>query len=127
MARPPGEPFHPPGHPLAPQPGSPDHARTACHDQPVHRSRTAGRDGLRSVIFQLWHWHEDGERYDLELFHLTPDATGHWQTDIRRSTYWALTQSQLTALASEAGFTTSHWQLPARMGFFQPLLIARAP
>ncbi|MEV7928640.1 MULTISPECIES: class I SAM-dependent methyltransferase [unclassified Kitasatospora] len=89
--------------------------------------QTSERDGLRSVIFQLWHWHEDGERYDLELFRLTPDATGHWQTDIRRSTYWALTQSQLTTLASEAGFTASRWQPPARTGFFQPVLIARAP
>lgn len=89
--------------------------------------QTAERDGHRSVIFQLWHWHEDGERYDLELFRMAPDATGEWRTDVHRSTYWALTQAQLTAFATEVGFTDPTWAPPEETGFFQPVLIARVP
>ncbi|MER7755389.1 class I SAM-dependent methyltransferase [Kitasatospora sp. NPDC097643] len=92
--------------------------------------QTAEHDSRRSVIFQLWQWHEDGERYDLELFQLSaPDDTGptdQWQVDVHRSTYWALTQAQLTAFATEAGFTSVSWEPPARTGFFQPVMIARA-
>ncbi|MQS17817.1 class I SAM-dependent methyltransferase [Streptomyces kaniharaensis] len=89
--------------------------------------QTTEPDGQRSVIFQLWHWHEDGERYDLELFQLRPDADGEWRTEVHRSTYWALTRAQLTTLATEAGFTDVTWELPEHTGFFQPVLIARTP
>lgn len=34
-----------------------------------------GSDG-RSITFQLWHWHDDGERYDQEYFQLVPDGEG---------------------------------------------------
>ncbi|MFE6051289.1 class I SAM-dependent methyltransferase [Kitasatospora sp. NPDC056446] len=89
--------------------------------------QTSEPAGQRSVAFQLWHWHEDGERYDLELFQLRPDDAGQWRVDVRRSTYWALTQGQLTAFAEEAGFTGTGWEPPADTGFFQPVLIARSP
>ncbi|MEE1788300.1 class I SAM-dependent methyltransferase [Streptomyces sp. SP17BM10] len=89
--------------------------------------QTTGRDGHRSVVFQLWHWHEDGERYDLELFRMAPDATGEWRTVVHRSTYWALTQARLSAFATEAGFTDPAWTGPDETGFFQPMLIARVP
>ncbi|GHF92015.1 SAM-dependent methyltransferase [Kitasatospora xanthocidica] len=89
--------------------------------------QTTERDGRRSVVFQLWQWHEDGERYDLELFQMRPDDAGQWQVDVHRSTYWAITQAQLTAFAVEAGFSGTEWKLPADTGFFQPVLIARVP
>lgn len=78
------------------------------------------------MIFQLWHWHEDGERYDLELFRLAPDESDAWQVAVGRSTYWALTSEQLTGFAEDCGFTRIAWEQPERTGFFQPLLIARA-
>ncbi|MER7708453.1 methyltransferase domain-containing protein [Kitasatospora sp. NPDC097605] len=86
--------------------------------------------GRRTVTFQLWHWHDDGERYDLELFRLAhrEDGSGEdWgAVSVHRSSYWALTQDQLTGFAAEAGFTAVEWQPPAATGFFQPLLLARA-
>jgi SAM-dependent methyltransferase len=82
-------------------------------------------DGDRTVTFQLWHWHEDGEHYDLEHFQLLP-AGGEWRVRVRRATYWALGQDRLTALAAEAGFVAPRWQIPRETGFFQPLLVARA-
>ncbi|WP_335934854.1 class I SAM-dependent methyltransferase [Streptomyces sp. PTD5-9] len=110
----------------------------------------------RTVTFQLWNWHDDGERYDLEHFQLLPigggsggepasglgdknehgnengrgdDHEGHdgWRVRVRRSTYWALTRRQLTDLATGAGFDAPKWHTPDSTGFFQPILTARAP
>ncbi|MFI6048776.1 class I SAM-dependent methyltransferase [Streptomyces violascens] len=80
----------------------------------------------RSITFQLWDWHEDGERYDLEHFQLVPDGTGEWDVRVRRTTYWALTQDQLSSYAIEAGFVEPQWRTSESTGFFQPLLTARA-
>jgi glycine/sarcosine N-methyltransferase len=80
----------------------------------------------RSITFQLWDWHEDGERYDLEHFQLVPDGTGKWDVRVRRTTYWALTQNQLSSYVIEAGFVEPQWRTPESTGFFQPLLTARA-
>jgi hypothetical protein len=46
---------------------------------------------------------------------------------VRRTTYWALTQQQLTRFVTEAGFTDAIWEQPASSGFFQPVLTARVP
>ncbi|WP_369259764.1 class I SAM-dependent methyltransferase [Streptomyces sp. R35] len=88
----------------------------------------------RTITFQLWDWHEDGERYDLEHFQLVPDGEGaegaepgeSWQVRVRRTTYWALTQRQLTSFAAESGFIDPRWMPPENTGFFQPILTARA-
>ncbi|WP_369275596.1 class I SAM-dependent methyltransferase [Streptomyces sp. R11] len=81
--------------------------------------------GERTVTFQLWHWHDDGEHYDLEHFQLLP-AGGHWRVRVRRTTYWALGRDRLAGLAAEAGFVDLGWRMPQETGFFQPLLVARA-
>ncbi|MGW6732398.1 class I SAM-dependent methyltransferase [Streptomyces sp. NPDC055013] len=81
--------------------------------------------GERTVTFQLWHWHDDGEHYDLEHFQLLP-AGGHWCVQVRRTTYWALGRDRLAGLAAEAGFVGLGWRMPDETGFFQPLLVARA-
>ncbi|BAJ33290.1 MULTISPECIES: class I SAM-dependent methyltransferase [Kitasatospora] len=76
------------------------------------------------INFQLWHWHEDGERYDLEHFQLAP-AQSTWNVRVRRTTYWALTRRQLTEFVAEAGFTDLSWHTPASSGYYQPVLTAR--
>ncbi|MEU6144487.1 class I SAM-dependent methyltransferase [Streptomyces sp. NPDC047081] len=83
-----------------------------------------GSDG-RTVTFQLWHWHDDGERYDMEHFQLLPDA-GEWEVRVRRTTYWALTRAELTDAVARAGFSSLTWHEPSVSGFYQPLLTARA-
>lgn len=88
--------------------------------------QTAEHDGRRSVVFQLWKWHEDGERYDLELFRLLAGDAGRWQVAVHRATYWALTQDQLSGFAAEAGLAGIRWEQPVDTGFFQPVLIAQA-
>lgn len=80
----------------------------------------------RTVTFQLWHWHEDGEHYDLEHFQLLPGTGEDWRVRVRRATYWALGQERLARLAAEAGFVGGAWRAPEESGFFQPLFVARS-
>ncbi|WP_327659192.1 MULTISPECIES: class I SAM-dependent methyltransferase [unclassified Streptomyces] len=87
----------------------------------VHRSEEG-----RTVTFQLWHWQDDGEHYDLEHFQLLPDAAEDWRVRVRRTSYWALGQERLAGLAAEAGFADGAWRAPEETGFFQPLFVARA-
>ncbi|MGW5104824.1 class I SAM-dependent methyltransferase [Streptomyces sp. NPDC004100] len=91
----------------------------------LHRTAERADGNDRTVTFQLWHWHDDGEHYDLEHFQLLP-AGGEWRVQVRRTTYWALGQDRLTDLAAEAGFADTRWLTPGETGFFQPLLAARA-
>ena len=76
------------------------------------------------ISFQLWHWHEDGEHYDLEHFQLVPTANT-WQVRRRQTTYWALARAQVTQLVAEAGFTDITWHTPDSTGYYQPLLTAQ--
>jgi len=98
--------------------------RTRPTSTPPQVSQT--HDG-QVITFQLWHWHEDGERYDPEHFQLIP-AKNTWQVRVRRTTHWALTPPQLTEFVTEAGFTDVTWHGPASSGYYQPVLTAqRAP
>ncbi|MFF4255098.1 class I SAM-dependent methyltransferase [Streptomyces sp. NPDC001663] len=83
-----------------------------------------GADG-RSITFQLWHWHDDGEHYDQEYFQLLPDGED-WEVRVRRTTSWALTRSEVTDAAAAAGFADLAWHTPDTRGFYQPVLAARA-
>ncbi|WP_420081148.1 methyltransferase domain-containing protein [Streptomyces sp. JL4002] len=85
-----------------------------------------GPDGQRTITFQLWHWHPDGERYDLELFQLLP-AGDTWTPRTSRATYWALPQEATAAFAREAGLCDTVWHAPADTGFHQPVLTSRRP
>ncbi|MEU6576854.1 class I SAM-dependent methyltransferase [Streptomyces sp. NPDC046805] len=77
----------------------------------------------RVITFQLWHWRDDGEHYDLEHFQLVPDGTG-WEVRVRRSPYRALTRARLTDAVSAAGFVDVTWHEPRSSGFYQPVLTA---
>ncbi|MFD5072003.1 class I SAM-dependent methyltransferase [Streptomyces sp. NPDC058369] len=96
---------------------------------PQVREETTGR----VVTFQLWHWRPDGERYDLEHFQLLPGGdggegeSGGYEVRTRRTSYWALSQEQLTGFAGRAGLTDAAWHEAEESGFFQPVLVARRP
>jgi SAM-dependent methyltransferase len=100
-------------------------ARPASTPPQVHRHADRADGGERTVTFQLWHWQDDGEHYDLEHFQLLP-AGGEWRARVRRTTYWALGRDRLTGLVADAGFADPGWRMPQETGFFQPLLVARA-
>ncbi|MEV3861281.1 class I SAM-dependent methyltransferase [Streptomyces sp. NPDC050095] len=82
-------------------------------------------DGGESVTVQLWHWHDDGERYDLRHLQMIREGSD-WRVQERRTTYWALTRAQLTGFLTDAGFTEVTWQTPESTGFFQPVVTASA-
>ncbi|MFE5402962.1 hypothetical protein ACFQ9Z_16715 [Streptomyces sp. NPDC056580] len=94
---------------------------------PLQAHRNAdGADGKeRTVSFQLWHWYDDGEHYDVAHFQLLP-AGGEWRVKVGRTTYWAIGRDRLAHLAAATGFVDPEWRLPRETGFFQPLLAARA-
>ncbi|MFJ2158342.1 class I SAM-dependent methyltransferase [Streptomyces sp. NPDC087856] len=79
----------------------------------------------RAVTFQLWHWHDDGERYDLEHFQLVPATDGGWEVRVRRTAYWALTRAELSDAVADSGFSGVSWHEPEASGFYQPILTAR--
>jgi len=79
----------------------------------------------RVISFQLWTWHRDGERYDMEHIQLHPQGDT-WTTRVRRTTSWAMTTRQVEDFAVAAGFTEAAWHDPQRSGFFQPVLTATA-
>ncbi|MFF5803702.1 methyltransferase domain-containing protein [Streptomyces sp. NBC_01565] len=82
-----------------------------------------GPDG-RTITLQLWHWHEDGERYDLELFQLLPTGDT-WRTTTSRATYRALPEEETAEYARQAGFEATRWHPSSDTGFHQPVLGAR--
>ncbi|MFF2125629.1 class I SAM-dependent methyltransferase [Streptomyces olivochromogenes] len=96
--------------------------RPASASPQVHQAADGGE---RTVTFQLWHWHEDGEHYDVEHFQLLPTG-GEWRVKVRRTVYWALGRDRLAGLVTDAGFADPEWRMPHETGFFQPLLMARA-
>jgi glycine/sarcosine N-methyltransferase len=85
----------------------------------VHRDADAVTAG-----FQLWTWHPDGERYDLDHLVVT-GAAGRWDVRARHSTYWAIRRRELADLAAAAGLVDVRWLTPAESAFFQPLMLAR--
>ena len=80
----------------------------------------------RVVTFQLWHWREDGERYDHEHFQVEDDGAD-FRVSRRTSSYWALARSQLTAACTAAALDGVCWHEPRDSGFFQPVVTARRP
>jgi SAM-dependent methyltransferase len=99
-----------------------DEARRARPEwTPLHVVRN---DDDVSATFQLWTWHDDGERYDFDLV-VVRGVGDDWRLRHRRATYWALTRDELAGLAVESGLADVRWLLPDESGFFQPLLVAR--
>ncbi|MEU6848136.1 class I SAM-dependent methyltransferase [Streptomyces sp. NPDC046716] len=99
-----------------------DLRRTRPASTPPQLSTTP--EGGTTITFQLWNWHDDGERYDLRHFQLIPDGAD-WRVRERTTTYWALTARRLTELVAAAGFTGLTWRTTETTGFYQPILTAR--
>ncbi len=88
---------------------------------PSVRQTAAGR----VITFGLWHWHPDGEHYDLEHFQLLQHRDGRWDVRRRSVNYWALTQAQTDQALQAAGLHDIRWHQPPDSGFFQPVVTAR--
>lgn len=78
------------------------------------------------IAFQVWDWHPDGERYDLTHVVLASRGTG-WVVTTRAATLRAFVRDELLEVAGSAGLVDVEWRTAAETGFFQPLLVGRAP
>lgn len=78
------------------------------------------------LTVQLWDWHADGEHYDMRHVQLVPTEAGY-EARVRQAVSWAISRLQLSAAVLEAGFIDATWYLPKESGYFQPVLISRAP
>lgn len=77
----------------------------------------------RMVTFQVWHWRNSSDIYDLEHFQLVQRGSGPWQAQVRGTTLRAYTRAHLTSLAQSAGLVDITW--PEGTGYFQPVMTAR--
>lgn len=81
------------------------------------------RAGETTVSFQVWDWHEDGERYDLQHFQVI-GGDESWRVARRTASLWAVTRDELGDCARRAGLDAITWLLPEQSGFFQPVLVS---
>lgn len=82
-------------------------------------------DGRRYLLFQVWDFDADGERYDLGFYFVEEDLhTRQVRTHVMRSRYYALSTDRLCELMRAAGF------LQVRRiddAFYQPVLVGTQP
>jgi SAM-dependent methyltransferase len=81
-------------------------------------------DGGRFITFQIWHWSEDGERYEFEHIQMEHIYPNDWQVHRRLTTYWALTRAQITQALRDAGCAAAEWLEPSETGYPQPIVRA---
>ena len=94
--------------------------------------RVLGGAGGRRMVFQVWDWAEDGERYAVSQFIVRDGRAGDaaevalWTARSVRTEYRALRRAPLTAALQAAGFVAVTWRMPEETGFYQPVVVAQA-
>ncbi len=84
-----------------------------------------GPDGRR-IAFQVWDWSPDARSYAVHQYFV------HGEGDAPRATHYAsrfraLRREELDHALRDAGLAQVRWLMPAQSGFYQPLVLARAP
>lgn len=78
----------------------------------------------RRIVFQVWDWAPEGDRYDLQIFMIRQRA-GRTETLVFPGAYRALTRAALTQAMTAAGLAEIRWLMPEESDFYQPLAIGR--
>lgn len=80
-------------------------------------------DGRR-IAFQVWDWHDDGDRYRVHQFIIrqTGDA---WNTRHAAPDYRTLGRAELATSVQSTGLLDLRWHEPATSGYYQPIMTAR--
>lgn len=79
----------------------------------------------RIIVFQVWNWHSDGERYALEHFELMPNGQEEWRIHRFTTHYWAVSRAQLNEVLTATGLTDLRWYECGDSGYNQPIVTAR--
>jgi len=88
-----------------------------------HIRVTDNKDG-RTIMFQVWDWHEDGTGYQSEMFVITQD--GHnWTTNSYKTTFRAWKRDEVTRILQQAGLYNIKWHMPEESGYYQQIVTAR--
>jgi len=80
----------------------------------------------RRIVFQAWEWERDANTYALRLFILR-ESGEEWAVSTHATRYRALLRAELEEVLARTGLRTVRWHDPAKTGFFQPIVTARAP
>jgi len=82
-------------------------------------------DQGRIIVFQVWNWHSDGERYALEHFELMPNGQEEWRIHRFTTQCWAVSRAQLNEVLTAAGLADLRWYECDDTGYYQPIVTAR--
>jgi SAM-dependent methyltransferase len=77
---------------------------------------------VRYILFQIWEWRDT--LYDLSFYFVRDEGAGECNTEVARSTYYAVSISELVHLMEQAGFVDVRRIDDA---FFQPLIVGVRP
>lgn len=78
----------------------------------------------RRMVYQVWDWSD--ERYVVTQF-IVDGAAGAWSVRGFTGEYRALRRATLSAALLAAGLVDVAWRTPEETGYYQPLVLARAP
>ncbi len=79
----------------------------------------------RRMVYQVWDWGADGERYAVTQF-VVRGVPGAWTAHGHAGVYRALRRAVVDVALRAAGFTAVRWQMPGVSGYYQPLVLAQA-
>ncbi len=77
------------------------------------------------ITFQIWDWSKESDTYLIRLF-IMNQKPGGWQVREVRTRYRAIRRKELTLALESAGFAKIAWHTPEQLGYFQPVVTARA-
>jgi glycine/sarcosine N-methyltransferase len=80
--------------------------------------------GERRLVFQVWDWTADGQRYQVHQF-LVRGAGEDWCTSHYATWYRALLRQELDEALRRGGLTEIRWHMPPDSGYYQPIVTAR--
>jgi 2-polyprenyl-3-methyl-5-hydroxy-6-metoxy-1,4-benzoquinol methylase len=75
------------------------------------------------IYFQTWRWAKDGKTYQLRLF-LIRKTKNRIKVKTFVTRYRVLKRAELTGMLKKAGFKNIQWELPAKSGYYQPIVTA---
>lgn len=84
-----------------------------------------GTSDSHRIVHQVWDW-VASDSYDVHLY-ISLYREGRWQVLHFSSRYRCLLRAELTAALQSAGFTDVEWLMSSATGYYQPIVIGRAP
>jgi glycine/sarcosine N-methyltransferase len=87
--------------------------------------RINGEGKNRRVVFQIWDWLPESDRYTVNHFILNQPEHDQWTMKYHVTTYRALTRDTMSNAFEQAGFTAIQWHMPENSGYYQPVMTAQ--